>query len=42
VHSGTQLARFYSLLTAATAIAPMVAPIAGAGLLESGLSWRWI
>jgi MFS transporter, DHA1 family, multidrug resistance protein len=42
VHSGAQLARFYSLLTAATAIAPMIAPIAGAGLLETGLSWRWI
>jgi MFS transporter, DHA1 family, multidrug resistance protein len=42
VHSGSQLARFYSLLTAATAVAPMVAPIAGAGMLESGLSWRWI
>jgi DHA1 family bicyclomycin/chloramphenicol resistance-like MFS transporter len=42
VHSGSQLARFYSLLTAATAIAPMVAPIAGAGILEAGFSWRWI
>jgi DHA1 family bicyclomycin/chloramphenicol resistance-like MFS transporter len=42
VHSGTQLARFYSLLTAATAIAPLTAPIMGAGLLEAGLSWRWI
>ncbi|OLT21579.1 hypothetical protein BJF78_08170 [Pseudonocardia sp. CNS-139] len=31
VNSGTQLARFYSLLTAATAIAPAIAPIAGAG-----------
>jgi DHA1 family bicyclomycin/chloramphenicol resistance-like MFS transporter len=42
VHSGNQLARFYSLLTAATAIAPMIAPIIGAGVLETGLSWRWI
>jgi DHA1 family bicyclomycin/chloramphenicol resistance-like MFS transporter len=42
VHSGQRLARFYSLLTAATAIAPMVAPILGAGVLETGASWRWI
>jgi MFS transporter, DHA1 family, multidrug resistance protein len=42
VHVGTRLARFYSLLTAATAIAPMVAPILGAGVLEAGGSWRWI
>jgi DHA1 family bicyclomycin/chloramphenicol resistance-like MFS transporter len=42
VHSGSSLARFYSLLTAATAVAPLVAPIAGAGILEVGLSWRWI
>jgi DHA1 family bicyclomycin/chloramphenicol resistance-like MFS transporter len=42
VHSGPRLARFYSLLTAATAIAPMVAPILGAGVLETGASWRWI
>ncbi|WP_214403221.1 Bcr/CflA family efflux MFS transporter [Pseudonocardia lacus] len=42
VHSGPQLARFYSLLAAATAIAPMLAPVLGAGVLEAGLSWRWI
>lgn len=42
VHSGAPLARFYSLLTAATAIAPMIAPILGAGVLETGASWRWI
>lgn len=42
VHSGPQLARFYSLLTAATALAPMLGPIFGAGLLEAGLSWRFI
>lgn len=42
VHSGPQLARFYSLLTAATALAPMLGPIFGAGLLEAGLTWRYI
>jgi DHA1 family bicyclomycin/chloramphenicol resistance-like MFS transporter len=42
VHSGTQLARFYSLLAASTALAPMIAPVLGAGILETGLSWRWI
>lgn len=41
-HSGAGLARFYALLTAATAIAPMVGPVAGAAMLEIGLSWRWI
>lgn len=42
VHSGATLARFYSLLAASTALAPMIAPILGAGLLELGLSWRFI
>ncbi|MCO1657331.1 Bcr/CflA family efflux MFS transporter [Pseudonocardia humida] len=42
VHAGAQLARFYSLLAAATAVAPMLAPLLGAALLEAGLSWRWI
>lgn len=42
VHSGAALARFYSVLAAATAIGPLVAPLAGAGLLQAGGSWRWI
>lgn len=42
VHSGAALARFYSVLAAATAIGPLVAPLAGASLLHAGLSWRWI
>lgn len=42
VHSGPALARFYSVTAATTAVAPMVAPIVGASLLQAGVSWRWI
>lgn len=42
VHSGPALARFYSLIAAATALAPLVAPVVGAGMLQAGMSWRWI
>lgn len=42
VHSGPELGRFFSVIAAATALAPMVAPIMGAWLLQAGLSWRWI
>jgi MFS transporter, DHA1 family, multidrug resistance protein len=42
VHSGPALARFYSLVAAATALAPMIGPAAGAAMLQAGMSWRWI
>jgi MFS transporter, DHA1 family, multidrug resistance protein len=42
LYAGTDLARFYSVLTGATAVAPVVGPLAGAGVLEAGLGWRWV
>lgn len=42
LHSGRELARFYSVLTGATAVAPVIGPLAGAGVLEAGLGWRWV
>ncbi|GAA1865292.1 multidrug effflux MFS transporter [Pseudonocardia ailaonensis] len=42
VHSGPALARFYSLVAAATALAPMIGPVTGAAMVQAGLVWRWI
>lgn len=40
--TGRALGAYYSQLTALTAVAPVVGPIAAAGVLTATGSWRWI